>query len=368
VKINVAKWDVTYRCNLNCVHCDRYLCRGKFNEMSTEDALNAVDRLEEMGIRALVLTGGEPLLRKDIFEIAHYAGDKAMRVYLSTNGTLLNREMSEKIISSKISDIMISFDGLTAQTHDTIRGAGAFERTKKGSRALFESIKKAGSNIWVKMHFVLTALNFSDASGLVTFAHDTGFNELVLCYLMKFGNAAVDPQKVFPDSSSYLKALEAITSEYQSLQKEDPSFKVTLSLYPVKVKRYLEEIYHVGWDTTGGSCTGGIDAIHMASDGMVTPCDGGFHTVLEDREQGLFEFAECPHILRNSADDIIDSDVFTQCIMLFHHPRIYQESTPCRWCDDKMNCGVCPTVVIQNKKVDLCIEVETVMNKGSPHA
>ena len=363
--INVAKWDITYRCNLECLHCDRYLCRGLFEEMSTDKTLTVLDRLKEMDAKEVVLSGGEPLLRKDIFEIIEYAHDKKMNVYLSTNGTLLTHEISEKIVSLGVKEVMISFDGSTAQTHDKMRGKKVFDQVKKGAKTLAEVISNKSGKTRLRMNTVLTALNLKDAEGFVDLAHEIGFREIVIFYLMNWGNTTINLQKLIPEPSQHLKALEIMAKKTQLLKKNS-SFTLTLSLYPLKVVRYLEEKYHLGWNTSGGPCSGGIDVIHMTPDGLVSTCDGGFHTVLAEREKGrASRFAQFPHILEDNVEDILDSNLFTQLILLFHNPRIYSDANPCASCKDKSNCGICPTAVIQNKVIGLCQKVEQITGEPS---
>jgi MoaA/NifB/PqqE/SkfB family radical SAM enzyme len=365
--INVVKWDITYNCNLECLHCDRYLCRGLFKEMNTEEALAVLDRLKEMGAREIVLSGGEPILRKDIFQIIEYALDKRMNVYLSTNGTLLTGEISEKIVSLGVKEVMISFDGSTAQTHDTMRGKKIFDQVKKNAKLLTDAIRNNNGKTIPRMNTVLTALNLEDAAGFVDLAHEIGFRELVLFHLMNWGNTRINSQKLIPDPSQHLRALETIARKSQLLRL-DTSFALTLSLYPLRVVRYLEEKYHLGWNASGGPCSGGIDVIHITPNGLVSPCDGGFHTVLaeKEKEEGkkTSEFAQFPHILEDSVEDILNSNLFTQLILLFHNPRIYLDTIPCASCEDRSNCGICPTTVIQNRVISLCQEVERIVKKN----
>ncbi len=89
-------WDITYACNLKCKHC--YATAGKLlsNELTTEEAKQAIDKLERAGVPMIAFSGGEPLVRPDIFELSKYAANKGIYVAMATNGTLITKEMAKK--------------------------------------------------------------------------------------------------------------------------------------------------------------------------------------------------------------------------------------------------------------------------------
>ncbi len=126
-------WDFTHKCNLQCKHC--YSNSGAVNEeeLTTEQALAAVDQLADANVTALAFSGGEPLTRSDFFQISRYASDRGLYVSLASNGTLLNRENVEKLKEARVNYIDISIDGATAKTHDDFRGVpGAYEKAVAG--------------------------------------------------------------------------------------------------------------------------------------------------------------------------------------------------------------------------------------------
>ncbi len=97
-------------------------------------ALNIIDQIAAFANPILVLSGGEPLYRSDIFQLAKYATDKGLRVALATNGTLVTKEVARKIVDAGVKRVSISLDGADAETHDSFRGIpGAFERPSPAS-------------------------------------------------------------------------------------------------------------------------------------------------------------------------------------------------------------------------------------------
>jgi radical SAM protein with 4Fe4S-binding SPASM domain len=137
-KARLVFWEVTKGCNLRCIHC-----RATATELSsptdlpTRAALNIIDQIAAAANPILVLSGGEPLYRSDIFQLARYATDKGLRVALATNGTLVTKDVARMIVDSGVRRVSISLDGADAATHDAFRGIpGAFDAAVHGLRNL----------------------------------------------------------------------------------------------------------------------------------------------------------------------------------------------------------------------------------------
>ena len=125
-------WETTRRCNLKCVHCrsSSELEIQGHPDFSFEQATRILDDISSYASPVMVLSGGEPLLRPDIFDIARYGTDKGLRMCLATNGTLVNESVCAKIKDADIKMVSLSLDGAKAETHDNFRNqAGAFDGT-----------------------------------------------------------------------------------------------------------------------------------------------------------------------------------------------------------------------------------------------
>ena len=131
-------WEVTKGCNLRCIHC-RATATELMSpaDLPTGKALNIISQIAEFSNPILVLSGGEPLYRHDIFQLAEYATSRGIRTALATNGTLVTKDVAEKIKNAGIKRVSISLDGSDATTHDTFRGIpGAFDAAIYGMRNL----------------------------------------------------------------------------------------------------------------------------------------------------------------------------------------------------------------------------------------
>ena len=132
-------WDFTHNCNLSCKHCYSNSGATRETELTTEEALEVVDQLADAGVIALAFSGGEPLSRKDFFEVASHAAKRGLYVSVATNGTLLTKENVQKLKQAKINYVEVSIDGATAETHDSFRGVpSAFDKAVAGLKKCVE--------------------------------------------------------------------------------------------------------------------------------------------------------------------------------------------------------------------------------------
>ena len=166
----LVAWEVTRSCNLSCAHCRASAHSGGYDgELSTEECFKLVDQIAEVGKPILILTGGEPLLREDVFDIGKYASAKGLRVVMGTNGTMVTEQTAEKMKAVPMSRISISLDFPTLELQDEFRGAkGAFESAVVGIR----NAQKAGVEVQINM--TVTRKNAEYLPKLVDLALELG--------------------------------------------------------------------------------------------------------------------------------------------------------------------------------------------------
>ncbi len=161
-------WDVTYACNLHCKHC--YATAGKRlkDELTTEEAMDTIDKFDRLGVTIISFSGGEPLVRKDIFDLTSYAAEKGIYVALATNGTLISEEVAKKMKESGVGYVQISLDG-TKETHEAFRGIkGCFDRT-------IEGIKNAVKyGFFVNVSMTVTHHNYNEVKDVVKICEKLG--------------------------------------------------------------------------------------------------------------------------------------------------------------------------------------------------
>ena len=156
-KAPVVIWNLIRRCNLTCRHCYTTSADIDFpGELSSNQAFSVIDDLADYGVPALILSGGEPLLRPDIFKLTHYAKNKGMYIGLSSNGTLINEQNISDIKTAGYDYVGISIDGMR-KTHDYFRRReGGFDDAMRGLSLCSQNDIKVG------LRFTLTKDNFND--------------------------------------------------------------------------------------------------------------------------------------------------------------------------------------------------------------
>jgi len=163
-------WEITRKCNLKCVHCrSSSLITDKHQGFTTEEAFKMLEDIAEYAKPVIVLSGGEPLMRNDVFDIARHGTDLGFRMCMATNGMLVTDDVCEKIKSSGIKICSLSFDGSTEEIHDNFRAQkGAFAGAVRAA-SLF---KKHGIEFLINSSF--TKRNQSEIPKLARFAKELG--------------------------------------------------------------------------------------------------------------------------------------------------------------------------------------------------
>src|SRR3972149_116024 len=181
----VVVWSVSRRCNLNCVHCYTDSHNEDYpGELTNSEARTMIKIWSDFKIPALLLSGGEPLMRKDLFELADYARGLNMRLTLSTNGTLIDQKMAKRIKETGFSYVGISFDGI-GEVNDKFRGMeGAFDLALRGVKNCMEVDQKVG------LRLTLTRRNYEDLHNIFDFIEKEGIQRACFYHLVYAGRGS----------------------------------------------------------------------------------------------------------------------------------------------------------------------------------
>lgn len=177
-----CSWEMTRNCNMNCAHC---CCGDKKNltdqMLSPQKAVDVAHQIVEMGVKRVTLTGGEPFLREDWYEIANILSDGGVTVDLITNGTLICDEIVRHIQTAGITSVGVSLDG-TRQTHDRLRCEGSYERCLAGVRQLVRE------KIPVTAVTTIQKINLGELDELADVLREERIKAWLLQLAMPFGN------------------------------------------------------------------------------------------------------------------------------------------------------------------------------------
>lgn len=265
--LDTIYWEVSARCNLSCKHCYQGGSKNK-KELDLEESLSKVDNFFRNGVTTLLLTGGEPLLNPNIFEIIKRSRDYGIDTAVLTNGTLISKDCASRIADSNPNTIQISLDGLN-ETHDFIRGAGCFKKIEHA----INNLSKAG--VYPSMKLTINKYNYPHVYEVVEYCKN---NDLILgtSLMQEFGNGM--DNRIMINPKEYFDLFLGL---YQIKQEVN----IKLSLPDFAIEEYI---------TSKSSISACSAARRMASvtiENSFLPCP--FMSGLDlNQKQGIQEFSD----------------------------------------------------------------------------
>jgi len=273
----VVFWNLTDRCNLSCTHCYNKSGPGRTSggELTTAEAQGVIDDLADMGVPLILFTGGEPLLREDIWDLARHAKKRGLNMALSTNGTLITPGIARRIRECGIGYAGISLDGARAETHDRFRNSpGAFGRTI----GAFAACKEAGLRCGVRV--TLNKENCRELEALVDLALSLGASRFCLYWLVPTGRGCDSYTRLQLERDDVIGALSLL---YRKAKETDPAAMEFLTVdAPQDCVHLLASMEKDGSedlaDARGllaslkGGCSAGTRVADIDAHGNVFPC------------------------------------------------------------------------------------------------
>jgi len=264
-------WEVTRSCLMNCVHCRAAARYGPYEgELATEECCRFLDDVKSFSNPIIILTGGEPMMRPDIYDIAKYGTKAGLRMVMAPCGLLVTEELAKKIRDAGIMRVSLSIDGLTAESHDSFRRVnGAFEGVMKA----IENFKKIG--VEFQINTTITKHNVRDLPQLLEMVINLGAVAYHPFLLVPSGRAKdLVEQEISP--ADYEKTL---TWFYEMRDKVPIQFKPTCAPHYYRILRQGEsakgktitpELY--GLDAMTKGCMGGQSFAFVSHMGKVQIC------------------------------------------------------------------------------------------------
>jgi radical SAM protein with 4Fe4S-binding SPASM domain len=264
--LSIISWNVTRQCNLSCKHC--YLPAGMEGggrgdrELNTKEALGVIDQISIVNHEAmLILSGGEPLLRGDILELAAYASSKGMMVVLGSNGLLIDKRVASSLTRCGVTGISISLDSADPTIHDEVRSFdGAWQQAVKAV-----SICRS-EGLSVQINAVVTKTNYREIPTLIEFAHELGAKVFSPFFLVCTGNGEelsdITPQQ-YEEVLSFIAETEGKYDGMIVRTRCAPTFRRIL---------YERDPGSILLKMDTGRCLAGRRYCRIAPEGDVTPC------------------------------------------------------------------------------------------------
>jgi radical SAM protein with 4Fe4S-binding SPASM domain len=252
-------WAVTKRCNLWCKHCS--ISEEAPEELTTEEGFSLIEEAAKLGHVKFGFTGGEPLLRNDIYNLIEYATSFDMQVVMATNGTLITSDVAKSLKKAGLERAAISIDGI-GTAHDDFRGVhGAFDDVLRGIKACEEE------GLAVQLFTMVTRYNYAEIAKIIKLADDLKLWRIYLIYLIAMGRGK--------------EIAEACLSTDENMRFFDyiagKQGEVKVWLKPIcnpQYWAYLKDKGLVDHDSEieFAGCTAGITRFHIFPNGEVTPC------------------------------------------------------------------------------------------------
>jgi radical SAM protein with 4Fe4S-binding SPASM domain len=254
----VLSWNVTLKCNLKCSHC--YINakeKSLPDELSTDAAKMLIHQITEVSRPLLILSGGEPLLREDIFEIIRYGADRGLRMGMGSNGMLIDDEVTRRLEDARMGTVAISLDSSIPERHDEFRGVkGCWEHAINAIKSL------KNSRIQVQVNCTVTPQNYDEVDDIMSLAEDLGVENFHLFFLVPTGRGT-DIEDITPRMYE-----DMITS---TLAK---TTKYKLNIKPSCAPQFMRVAKQKGVDMSRWvrGCMAGLYYCRIYPSGEVTPC------------------------------------------------------------------------------------------------
>ena len=309
--LHVVAWETTRKCPLNCIHCRAAADNSQpEDELSTEEGFRLIDGIAKFAKPMLILTGGEPMTRKDIYELASYATSKGFRVVMASCGHFLTPESAEKIKTSGIKALSISLDGADASTHDAFRGStGAFEKSLAGIRCAREA------HIQFQINTTVSRLNVHQLAQILDLAENIGASAVDFFFLVPTGRGRELDAEMLP-TPEYEKTLLWIAEERS---RRKIRIKTTCAPHFSRISQSVDSE-----TKPEGACLAGGGFVFVSHRGIMQPC-GFLDVQCGDLRKADFNFGKL----------YLESEVFRN----LREPDRYEGK--CSVCEFRKVCGGC---------------------------
>jgi radical SAM protein with 4Fe4S-binding SPASM domain len=255
-------WILTQKCNLNCRHCLIPESCGS-PEISSEEIRAIIRQIIELKIFRVRISGGEPLVHRDLFTVLDALGKANVTLTLFTNGTLINRRVAKRLAACPVKYYNVSLDGSRAEIHDAIRGAGSFDKAVKG----IKNVIAQGGDVTTAV--TLTRLNYHDAEKTVLLAKRLGAQRVQFVELMYLGNAVCNADDIAMTANERFELLTIV----RGLKIKYGGFIVGSIAGQLESADSLRLSPKPRFPLKVSTCVAGMIRCAIRPDGWVAPCE-----------------------------------------------------------------------------------------------
>ncbi len=256
--LRMIAWELTRNCNLNCVHCRARASAGPHaDELSSGECRRIIDDIAAFSAPTIILTGGEPLLREDIYDIIDYASSKKLRCVIAVNGTLVDRENAQKLKKGGIMRVSMSLDGKDRSVHDAFRGvSGSYDAVMGAARIFLDA------SLPFQINTTVTRLNVAELGAIYDLVREIGAVAWHIFLLVPVGRGVG------------LKGEELSAAMYEDVlrwlydREEENKIEMKVTCAP----HYYRVVKEKGGEPKSAGCLAGKSFLFISHTGIAQPC------------------------------------------------------------------------------------------------
>ena len=254
----VVSWNVTRKCNLECSHCYINAARSELQgELNTEEAKCLINQIADVSRPLLILSGGEPLLRTDLYDLIQYGANKGLRMGVGSNGSLINQQVAKNLKAAGVKTVSISLDSRNPEKHDEFRGVkGSWQKAINAIAALRQN------GVLVQVNTTVTQQNHNEIEEIMSLAEELGVENFHLFFLVPTGRG--------------IRIADISPAMYESMIKSTFAKigKHRLNVKPSCAPQFMRIAKDMGLDMRQWirGCMAGLYYCRIYPNGDVTPC------------------------------------------------------------------------------------------------
>ena len=284
---SLISWNLTRKCNLRCPHCYLEAGTAAENELTTAECLGLLEEMKSLGTEMVILTGGEPLLRRDIYELANAASSQGLWVVMGTNGVLVTEAVARKMVECGVKGVGISIDSLDPEKHNSFRGGP--NAWQYSVRAL-DICRDNGLEVLVQT--TVTEMNYAEIPAMLDFAREKGAWSFNLYFLVQTGRGRQ------MEELSTARTEDMLADLVEAQERRRPM--LVRSKNAPHFKRIAYEKGLGGLES--GGCMAGTQYCRITPEGDVTPCPYMTVSAGNIRERSFREIWETSPVLLQLRD------------------------------------------------------------------
>lgn len=303
----IVSWMTTNQCNLRCAHCYQDALEATDKELSTSEAKKMIEEIARAGFKVMIFSGGEPLMRPDIYELVAHAAAQGLRPVFGSNGTLITPEVAVRLKDAGACAMGISVDSLDPVKHDQFRGLpNAFDLTMAG----IDACRQAG--LPFQLHTTVVDWNRDEVCDITDFAVEAGAIAHYIFFLIPVGRGLYIEE-------TGLKVLENERLLQDIMRKAD---EVPIDVKPTCAPQFTRVAKQLDVETRfSRGCLAGLTYCVVGSEGIVRPC--------------AYMMEEAGDVRTTPFDEIWKTSP------VFEHLRTQEYGGACGTCDYRDGCGGC---------------------------